>query len=182
MGFWQNFAFWWRHWKAQRGRADESQGLVYSSRLGNNVHCWRGNWLDTGYTVEEVHLKCVLRGIRMKNWFSPEENITVHNIFVPSFHDCDILRVAFTWCVCLYAHGLCIQHCACVFLHADHPAKGGVAGVQLSSGCRWALHLHSGGTWTEPVLQGCQRQTAPAAPGESMHTQPHTFQFASQHT
>lgn len=57
-----------------------------------------------------------------------------------------------------------------VWLCADHPAKGGVAGVQLSSRCGWTLHLHGGGTGTESLLQRCQRTSAPPAPGESRHT------------
>lgn len=69
-----------------------------------------------------------------------------------------------------------------VFLNADHPAKGGVAGVQFDSRCRWALHLHRGGTRTEPVLQRCQRQTAPPAPGESRCTQPRMVLFTLQYT
>lgn len=63
-----------------------------------------------------------------------------------------------------------------VWLHADHPAQGGVAGVQLSSRCRWTLHLHGGGARTEPLLQGRQRPPASPAPGKSRRRrQPHAF-------
>lgn len=46
----------------------------------------------------------------------------------------------------LVGGAVCMLTTVPVSLHADHPAKGGVAGIQLSSGCRWALYLHSGGT------------------------------------
>lgn len=57
-----------------------------------------------------------------------------------------------------------------LWLHADHPAKGGVAGVQLGSRCGWTLHLHGGGTRTESLLQRRQRTSASPASGESTHT------------
>lgn len=83
---------------------------------------------------------------------------------------------------------VCAVNLCFACLCADHQAKGGLAGVQLSSGCRWALYLHSGGTWTESLLQRCQRQTAPPAPGKGMntpthtHTEVHAKSFYYQHT
>ena len=74
------------------------------------------------------------------------EKIGRHNRCVPQFHGSDIIRAEFIWCVCLEVCELCYSPPRLLFLYADHPAKGGVAGVQLSSGCGWALHLHSGGT------------------------------------
>lgn len=69
-----------------------------------------------------------------------------------------------------------------VWLHADHPAKGGVAGVQLGSRCRWTLHLHSGGTWTESLLQRRQRPSASPAPGESRHNHTSVNCFSAETT
>lgn len=56
-----------------------------------------------------------------------------------------------------------------LFVRTDHQAERRLAGVQLGTRCRWALYLHSGGTWTESVLTRRQRKTAPPAPGEGTH-------------
>lgn len=98
---------------------------------------------------------------------------------MPQFHKSDIISTEFILRVCLHV-GFVFKTVP-VFLYADHPAKGGVAGVQLSSGCRRTLHLHSGGTRTESVLQRRQRQTAPPAPGESTRTRPHVSFYVMIH-
>lgn len=51
----------------------------------------------------------------------------------------------------------------CSFLSDTNKPSGRLAGLQLSTGPRWPLHLHRGGSRTEPVLPRRKKQTTPAA-------------------